>query len=80
MDYWINIQDMQLYCLSCTLLPHTVLVTVLVVVAVTGDSSPLTVLGGDKQSYLELATLPPPPANHSRTGQPTASELHMGQL
>ena len=50
MDYWINIQDMQLYCLSCTLLPpHNVLVTVLVVVAVTGDSSPLTVLGGDKQ-------------------------------
>ena len=51
MDYWINIQDMQLYCLSSTLpLPHNnVLVTVLVVVAVPGDSSPLTVLGGDKQ-------------------------------
>ena len=41
---------MQLYCLSSTLLPpHNVLVTVLVVVAVTGDSSPLAVLGGDKQ-------------------------------
>ena len=50
MDYLINIQDMPLYCLSSTLpLPHNVLVTVLVVVAVTGDSSPLTVLGGDKQ-------------------------------